>query len=344
MSYCTLFYSNYLDKGWCLAESLNSVDPNSILYILCMDERCFEILSELGLPNVQLIQLCQFEDEDLLKVKNSRSLAEYCWTCTAKLIKYVLCTYNEQICTYVDADMYFYSDPSVLIQEMKQKGCSVQVVPHRFPKSTRGKLQEKDSGRNCVQFNTFTKEEKSLNLLETWINLCLNECSYRIKGDQKYTDCWGDYSFVSICENKGAGVAPWNLTSYKLKNNEMYIRKGNQKCNLVFYHFENIVYLDRNTVKIEPPIQYWRMDYNLIKKLYIPYLIGLESKKDYIEKKYGISVMAKKYSCEKVGSKRRLLEILHNNTGSSLPVLIMKINDNIRRHVRGKYSLIHFNT
>lgn len=342
MSYCTLFYDNYLDKGWCMAESLHNVDPDANIYILCMNDRCYTILKDLSLDGVCLIQINQFEDQELLEVKNQRSLAEYCWTCTGKLIKYVLMNYGEDVCTYVDADMFFYSNPNVLYDEMKKDNCSVQVVPHRFPNSTRGRIQEIDSGKNCVQFNTFTKEDRSLRLLDLWISECINECSYRIKGDQKYTDNWGEYAFVNVSNNQGAGVAPWNITSYKLMNNAIYLRNRNKKCELIFYHFENIVYINRKEVLIEPPIQYWKMDFSLIEKLYIPYLLNLENKKTILEVNYNWCPVAKVYSAENDKSKQSLISRIKANKGASLSVIFMKINDNIRRWLRMEKAIIRF--
>lgn len=45
LTFCTLFDSNYIDKGIVLQRSMESVIPNYKLYILAMDDRCYEILS-----------------------------------------------------------------------------------------------------------------------------------------------------------------------------------------------------------------------------------------------------------------------------------------------------------
>ena len=42
--YCTLFDSNYLDKGLVLYHSLCACEPDFRLYVFAFDERCREVL------------------------------------------------------------------------------------------------------------------------------------------------------------------------------------------------------------------------------------------------------------------------------------------------------------
>ena len=95
LTFCTLFDSNYMDKGLVLYESLKNVAEEFKLYILAMDERCCSVLRHMDLKNVIVISLEEFEDEELLEIKKKRARAEYCWTCTASLIDYVFETYKE---------------------------------------------------------------------------------------------------------------------------------------------------------------------------------------------------------------------------------------------------------
>ena len=136
---CTLFDHNYLDKGLVLYDSLMACCENFVLYVLAMSDRCYEILCDLKLSHIVPIRLSDFEDEDLLQIKPTRGVGEYCWTCSSSLILYVLRTYKPEYCTYVDADIYFYSDPRVVIDEMYNKGASVQIIGHRFASNPIGK-------------------------------------------------------------------------------------------------------------------------------------------------------------------------------------------------------------
>ena len=177
LTFCTLFDSNYMDKGLVMYESLKNVADEFKLYILAMDERCESVLKELNLEHVVVISLSNFEDPELLELKKKRARAEYCWTCTASLIDYVFKNYQEDYCTYIDSDLYFYANPKVLIQEMCQADCSVQIVKHNFGTDRRSLEKEKRSGKFCVEFNTFKNDTEGRKILNTWKRQCRNHCS-----------------------------------------------------------------------------------------------------------------------------------------------------------------------
>jgi hypothetical protein len=129
-SYCTLFDSNYLTRGLAMYESLKKHSDDFHLYIFAFDDKSYDLLKKLDLNFITIISLKEFEDEELLKVKDERSAGEYCWTCTPSTIKYCIETYSLDSCTYLDADLYFFDNPSVLIEEMGSK--SVLITEHRY--------------------------------------------------------------------------------------------------------------------------------------------------------------------------------------------------------------------
>ena len=341
MNYCTLFDSNYSDKGIVMIDSLINVDAEAKVYVLCMDEKCKTILDDWYQTNVTTISLDEFEDEDLLGVKNQRSKGEYCWTCTGKLIKHVIIKYNCDVCTYVDSDLFFYSSPQVLLNEMVEADCSVQIIPHRFPPTFSGRYQEKSSGKNCVQFNTFSSSTESMKLLDQWIAQCLDECSVNSSGDQKYTSEWGDYSFVNVSQNKGAGIAPWNLTRFEyLNNHSIYDRYDKEQWDIVFYHFQNITYIDANTVQIMPKVQYWIIDDQLLNFFYKNYLVKIEEVKKILKKHYGLSPMIKEYIADKEKKHKTIFEKIKYAIHSSPVILFLKIDSLIRYKIRKKNTYI----
>lgn len=59
-------------------ESLRANCPQFHLYIFAFDQLSYELLLKLNLECVTVIGLGEFEDEKLLSVKSTRSLAEYC--------------------------------------------------------------------------------------------------------------------------------------------------------------------------------------------------------------------------------------------------------------------------
>src|ERR1039457_4932072 len=129
-SFCTLFDSNYITRGLAMYESLFKHCPEFHLYILTFDSIATTILIKLNLPNVTIVTQTEFEDQELLSVKSTRTNAEYCWTCTPSVIRYCILKYNLDACTYLDADLFFYNNPKVLIDEMG--AASVLITEHRY--------------------------------------------------------------------------------------------------------------------------------------------------------------------------------------------------------------------
>jgi hypothetical protein len=113
-------------------ESLKVHTSDFHLYIFAFDDLTYEILNNLGLDKVTLVSLIEFETDELKEVKKERSKAEYCWTCTPSVISYVLENFDVHDCTYIDSDLFFYSDPSVLISEMDLHNKNVLITEHRF--------------------------------------------------------------------------------------------------------------------------------------------------------------------------------------------------------------------
>lgn len=163
MAYCTLFDKYYADKGIVMIDSLLSQGRDAMVYVLCMDEKVHTVVSSYYKTGVYAIDLSILKEYEtrLVNIERGRSKGELCWTCTAILIKYVLERMQEDICTYIDADVFFYSNPTVLYEEMLKANCTVQVIPHNFSLNHYGKYQARMNGQNCVQFNTFMNEKRA---------------------------------------------------------------------------------------------------------------------------------------------------------------------------------------
>ena len=304
---CTLFNHYYLDKGLVLYDSLKRVSKSFRLYILCMDDRCYEILSDMKCMEIVPVKLSDFEDDDLRGARSNRSFGEYCWTCSSSFIYYILEHYKEPICTYIDADTYFYQDPEILIDEMRKSGKSVLITPHRF--SPENQYLE-INGKYCVEFNTFVNNTDGLSVLKKWKQDCLDCCTSVNDGvhfgDQKYMDTWPtDYpDIVHVCQNPGAGTAPWNIELYKLANNERHevcYKTNNAIVPIVFHHFQHVTYINRHEIKVGIPCNRNTVDYNLIDSLYINYLGKIEQKKVFLEDSYNVNYIMKEHPGIKIG-------------------------------------------
>lgn len=273
VSYCTLFDSSYLSRGLALYESLIECKHSFHLYVLCFNDECFHALSLLNLEKVTLIKLNEFEDQELLNIKNGRTMGEYCWTCTPSIIRYCISRFKLESCTYLDADLCFYSSPDVLLRELSDK--SVLITEHRY---TRKYDQTRISGRYCVQFMTFKNEELSLKVLDWWRERCLEWCFSTPEngkfGDQKYLDDWMTrFDCVHELKHLGGGVAPWNMTqySYKKSGSLVILSKDNVEYPLVFFHFHALkIYDDKYDLGV------YDLNEDIVNLIYKPYLLELE--------------------------------------------------------------------
>ena len=279
--FCTLFDSFYIDKGIALINSLNRV-CNHKIYVLATDAKCYDVLDKKGYKSVVLIKMEEFESSELLSVKNTRTKAEYYWTCTPSLIEFILLNYQEEWCTYLDSDIYFLSDPSPIFAELNGNS-SVIITEHRFPDNKKGQKEIEKNGRYCVQFNSFKNDEQGRLVLGWWKEKCLDWCfSTNEKdrmGDQKYLNNWTEqFNGVHVVRHPGAGVAYWNFNRYVLKSiddKKVLITEVATSIdfNVIFCHFQNIKYISKDIVNIRTQSH----NKALKQALYFPYLKEIES-------------------------------------------------------------------
>lgn len=283
-NFCTLFNSFYLSRGLAMYNSLLKQSSDFQLYIFAFDEACHTVLLRMKLSNATVISLSEFETEELLAVKSSRTQGEYCWTCTSSTIWHCIHTYSLDHCTYVDADLLFFSDPKVLTDEMGEN--SVLITKHRYsPDHDQSEL----SGIYCVQFVTFKNTESGLATLDWWRKACLTWCFNRFEdgkfGDQKYLDDWTDrFEGVHVLEHHGGGVAPWNSKEYTCENEEgqLWISSAESpKVPLVFYHFHDFRYCINDSFRLTA--EQYLLKNDIIQWVYAPYVKALQAAESQIK-------------------------------------------------------------
>lgn len=342
LTFCTLFDSNYLDKGLVLYDSMEKVMEDFRFYILAMDEQCCQILRRMKLSHAVIISLEEFEDEELLEVKRQRTRAEYCWTCTASLIEYVFEQYKEEYCTYVDADLCFYRNPKVLIEEMLDAECSVQIVKHGFGAGMIAREKEKGAGKYCVEFNTFKNDPYGREILSTWSRQCRNHCSMEPgeMGDQKYLSDWAEkYEKVHVLTHQGGGVAPWNLFRFRSAGEpgRLMDKKTKEVFDLIFYHFHHLEYVDDHQVNINVFKKELGSEKKLVLEIYLPYLRKMEEVKKLLSEQYDLSPMIRKHPGLKAKTRQEKIREL---AGMSLPALIYKFRDKVAYMTGKKKDLL----
>lgn len=236
--FCTLFNRNYLYRGLALYNSLSRHCNDFRLHILCMDDITYRILAGLDLKNVKLISLSEFEDSDLLKIKNTRTEGEYCWTCTASLLLFLLKkNKNLEMVSYLDADLLFFGDPEPIFEEFGSN--SIFITEHNFSKEFQRLIS---NGKYNVQFLIFRNDPNAIEALEWWrrktIEWCYNSRDGKKGGDQIYLNDWVSmFQKVHVLANKKICLAPWNVSKYTVAQREgkIYV----EETELIFYHFHS---------------------------------------------------------------------------------------------------------
>ncbi len=348
--FCTLFDSNYLDKGIVMYRSL--VDTGCVfrMYVLAMDERCASVLGSYHYDNLMIISLDKFINKNGLEtIKKQRPVSEFCWTCTSFLIDYVLHEYNEPVCTYIDADLYFFLNPKCLIDEMGEK--CVQIIKHGFDNTPVGRIALLKSGTYCVEFNTFKNCDKAQVLLDWWKERCYESCTIDnppngIFGDQGYLEKWGDEPAVCVMNNLGGGVAPWNISRYKLDHIEgciPFIVEKRKKCvfPIVFYHFHNITYINQYEADI-CAYDYGNIDDDLALSLYEPYLRKLDAAKKELKDKFGFMPLLLSHPAFS-GKKKKKDNSFMKSEGHFLDRVYIMTIDRVSKHFRLKKNRYIFN-
>lgn len=292
MNFCTLFDSYYLDKGIALYQSLEKASKDFHLYIFCFDDKSRDILQERNMKHATILHHSDIEreTEKLLKLKKERSKAEYCWTCTPVIIEYVLGHYPVESCTYIDADLYFFSDPQVLFDEIAGAKADIVITEHRFSDSFKDRRYLRRSGKYCVEFNYFNQSAQAKKALTWWKEKCFEWCYHLYEpermGDQKYLEKFPElFDGVHELQHLGGGTAPWNLAQYELASGSsaaginagteviLQEKKGGKEFPLVFYHFQNIRYLSSKRVNINSCTH----SRALKDAVYLPYLRHIEA-------------------------------------------------------------------
>ena len=237
--FVTLFDSNFLPIGLCLHASLMKHAQPFRLWILCMDDMVESNLRQMELPFVSLIPLAEAENSRLLAVKPTRSRGEYCWTLTPFTPQFV---FDRDPCvervTYVDADLFFFDSPCLLLEEFSASTKHVLITDHAYDPRYERSGRAKRGGRFCVQFMTFRRTVEAAKVMHWWQERCLEWCYARVEGgkfgDQKYLDAWPELfgDEVHILLQKERTLAPWNVKFFHDRH------KGHLAP--VFYHFQTL--------------------------------------------------------------------------------------------------------
>lgn len=245
--FCTLFNSAYQFHARLLYESIcehESIDHLQF-YFVCFDDDSLHYFEKADLKNVRLITLEALEDymPQLRQVKPQRSMAEYFFTSTPAVCKYVMENFSvvEEI-VYLDADLFFFQSPEMVFNEIGE--ASISIIPHRFNLLN---YYKNIYGFYNVGWISFKRDQEGVACLNQWygnnIEWCFDKLTLKRYADQKYLDRWRrEFKNVRVIKNIGANVAPWNIANYRVtcKAGKIFVND----VPLLFYHFASLKLID----------------------------------------------------------------------------------------------------
>ena len=247
MYFCNIVSHTRLYQFIALYNSIKANMNIFNIFVLCMDEDTFRILEAAMLANVTLTKLSDIEDENLLNIKSSRRIEEYCWTLKPVFLSRIL-KQNEFIdrITYLDADLYFHNNPELILEG--SENCSVLLSEHNFNENI--KDIEDSVGKFNAGLVSFKNNINGRLSLKWWkaqcLKWCLNTTVTGQFGDQKYLNEMTKL-FEEVCAIKvpGVNIAPWNdeKVKYNIVNEKLYI----DDHPLILYHYCGFRVHDKNS-------------------------------------------------------------------------------------------------
>jgi len=243
LHYATYFDRHYLSKGVALYRSLERHSPPFVLWMLCLDEETEQTLKRLRLEHVRLIPLRELEEADpaLLVVKPERSLVEYYWTCGPALLVHLFKREKRiEMLTYLDADLFFFGDPSLVFEMLG--GNSILIIELKLRFQPPGQSRKYNVG-----LLVFRRTASGRACLERWREQCLEWCFDRFEpgrhGDEAYLDEWPKLYDVTVPQYAGVGVGSWTVTDQRIqyRNGQVLVERDPLLC----YHFTRVRRINR---------------------------------------------------------------------------------------------------
>ncbi|MDI9218450.1 hypothetical protein [Clostridium tertium] len=235
--------------------SLYKTMDNFKVYILCVDEKCYEFFKEINLDEIELVIIDELNREDLLEIKASRKLNQYCWTLKPGFIKHIF-TLDDSInrVTYIDSDLFFYQNPNIIFENQPDASVllsSGEIFLPMYSKEFNQTMQNLTGNFNSG-FISFKRDINGLECVNWWDKMCVDSCTSNPEdnkfGDQKYLDDM-PFLFNNVYEitTQGINIGHWNYLKYKFTVSNDNVLVNNNK--LIFYHFSGFRIISKYDIR-----------------------------------------------------------------------------------------------
>lgn len=268
--YCTVFDAAYLNKGMALFRSLERHHSEDfLLMVLALDMETYDFLIKKTIGSSMRV-FPPAEDGIFQTMLQKFGKPAAYWAMASQWMAKLLYLPSMGHMTYLDADLYFFSDPKVIFEEIGS--AEVAICPHRFPKWDAERL------RSSGQYNVgwVYAKKSALEHIQDWAAKVREKCDAETCGDQKYLDEWPIMLGDKLCviENRGVDVAPWNVGRFDIMNNQDFTEiwvsdtEDGAENQLVFYHFHEHKSSENRTG--------YKLGHDAIALIYEPYEKELE--------------------------------------------------------------------
>lgn len=272
--FATCFDRAYLVKGLALYESLvRHSSSDFCLYILALDELTRIELVRLNLERAVVIE-CEYfvRQMNLEEIRRNRTHQEWAWTCASQFCEFLIQTGLREV-TYLDADLFMFSDPEAAFDEMGD--ASIAITPHRLIPE---KKHLEVNGKFNVGWITFRSTGAGPSCLSYWADQVRERCSAAIGcGDQLYLDSWrSDYGDAVCILSKGINAGPWSIGNWQVTEGPRLDGET-----LTAFHFHELAELEDGSMRLT--------NYDLreedVLHIYRPYLEAYRAAKERISER-----------------------------------------------------------
>lgn len=248
----TVIAQNYVGYGIVLAESMKLSNPDVDFYIYFADGINHEISKILSDRNINYVDATKTTDADVfLSMAFKYEITEYCTSIKPFIISQLFKD-KYDIVTYIDPDIYVYSDLCEPVFDKLKLGASIVLTPHICSPIVDdylpGEQAHLKSGTYNLGFVSIKNNPIGRAIASWWSDKCENSCfNDSFSGlfvDQKWINLVpGMFDEVFISRHLGLNMAYWNLHEREISDGLV-----NGQYPLVFFHFSGFVPDDINVI------------------------------------------------------------------------------------------------
>ncbi len=275
----TVVDKNFVLRALALYKSFEKFNKKELFFIVSLDDESNQIVRKFSTKKLISINIRDFDQNLLKKIKNSRNYREFCWTIKSVSFCYIFKKYK-----YVKWVFYIDSDSMVLSSFRKAINNNFDAIltPHR-PINQFFKMIIKNVGNYNAGFLGLKNNYNGKKILDYWKTKCIESCTDHPKegkyGDQIYlSDIVQKFKKINNDPHKGLNVAPWNLCD---DNN--IINSKNLPKDIIFVHFQGFKILNMHIFNLYS--DNFKVSKITFQKIYLPYIKLLKETFAEIKKK-----------------------------------------------------------